>query len=115
MSSLPSDSPGDSSRDSPSDPSVPLYSRVGFDYVEALRALLQRMTYEEVAHSLGYRSTGPLGAIVKRGHVPSHQHGEALWALYVQMFGRKPPMTAVQAAGNCHSDAPNGTATPHAK
>ena len=88
------------------DSSIPLYSRVGFDYVGALKDLLARMTYEEVAYRLGYKSTGAVASIVKRGHVPSHQHGEALWVLYVEMFGRKPPMSAVQAKGHFDGDGP---------
>lgn len=69
-----------------------LYEKVGFDYAKALRELLERLTYEEVARSVGYRSTGSVTAICYAGRIPSHRHGEAIWALYCDTFKRKPPL-----------------------
>lgn len=83
---------------------LPLLEKVGFDYAAALREMLQRLTYEELAFKIGYGSAGSLGGVLK-GMTPSHRHGEAIWALYVEMFGRKPPMTPAQA----HGTAPNET------
>jgi len=74
----------------------PLNERVGFDYVGALKELLEKFTYEELADLLGYKSGGSLTAIVKGKTIPSHIHGEALWALYHDTFNRKPPMSPIQ-------------------
>ncbi len=70
---------------------TPLYEQVGFDYVATLRELLTRMTFEEVAFNLGYRSNGSVTELLK-GRIPSHKHGEAMWALYLNTFGKKPPL-----------------------
>ncbi len=70
---------------------MPLYERVGFDYVATVRALLQKLTYMELAGRIGYESVGSVGAVLK-GHTPSHRHGEALWALHIEMYGCKPPL-----------------------
>ena len=73
---------------------VPLHELVGFDYVAALREILNQLTYEECAYRVGYSSTGGVTAVLK-GRVPSHKHGEAIWALYLELFDRKPPLLAV--------------------
>lgn len=78
---------------------APLYERVGFDYVAAMNDLLAKFTYSEIAAKLGYKSTGSITAILK-GHSPAHQHGEALWALYIETFNRKPPLSDVQNNAN---------------
>ena len=74
---------------------LPLYERAGFDYAGALRNLLKKMTYTELAGKIGYSSTGSITAVLK-GHVPSHVHGQAIWSLYLETFGEKPPMSDVQ-------------------
>ena len=74
-----------------SDAELPLYEQVGFDYVATIRELLQKLTYGEIVHRVGYSSVGSISAVLK-GNTPSHKHGEALWALYVQMYGKKPPL-----------------------
>lgn len=71
---------------------------VGYDYVQAMVDLLTKFTYREIADRLGYKSTGSIAAVLK-GHEPSHQQGEAMWALYLDTFNRKPPMTEAQRAG----------------
>lgn len=68
-----------------------LYEQVGFNYIEALAELLTRYTYSEIAHNVGYKSVGSITAVLE-GKTPSHRHGEAIWALYVDTFGRKPPL-----------------------
>ena len=75
---------------------LPLEERVGFNYAQAMRDLLQRMTNEELALALGYKSVGSINGIIRRARSPNHPHGEALWALYVTTFNRKPPMSAIQ-------------------
>lgn len=71
---------------------LPLHKQVGFDYPAAVRELLEKMTYMELADRIGYEGVGSIGAIL-HGAVPSHVRGEALWALYCDTFGRKPPLT----------------------
>ena len=63
---------------------------VGFDYQRAILDLSRRLTYEEIAKAIGYDSKGSISAILK-GTVPSHIQGEAIWALYCDTFGQKPP------------------------
>ncbi len=75
-----------------------LPEHVGYNYVAALLALLKRMTYRQVCDALGYRSKGALSKILD-GAVPKHIHGEALWALYVETFKEKPPMSVRQGIG----------------
>ncbi len=77
-----------------SDPSIP----VGFDYAKAVLEIRKRMTYEEIAACLGYEYASSVGNIVN-GRIPNHPQGEALFVLYLELFGRKPPMTAEQASG----------------
>ena len=84
-----------------------LHDSVGFDYVASLREILQILTYEELAYRIGYSSTGAIASIVKRGHVPNHRHGEAIWVLYVSLFKRKPPMTVTQASGSSEATVLN--------
>lgn len=74
---------------------VPLHERVGFDYASAVRNLLKKLTYAELYGRLGYNSTGSITALLK-GHTPSHKHGEAIWALHLELFGEKPPMSDSQ-------------------
>ena len=68
----------------------PLPHQVGFDYAGTVRELLTRFTYSEIAERCGYKSVGSLYAVME-GRVPSHVHGESIWALYKDTFGRKPP------------------------
>lgn len=70
---------------------IPLYEQVGYDYKQAIRDLLKKLTYEELALRIGYSSTGSVTAVLK-GRTPSHTHGEALWALYLEVYGKKPPL-----------------------
>lgn len=75
-----------------------LHQHCGYDYVAAMSELLKRYTYQEIADRLGYKSTGSIAAVLK-GHKPSHPLGEAMWALYVETFNCKPPMTDSQRGG----------------
>jgi hypothetical protein len=70
---------------------VPLYDQVGFNYVASIRELLTKMTYMELAFAIGYSSSGSISSLL-RGRAPAHRHGEALWALYCDTFGKKPPL-----------------------
>lgn len=75
---------------------LPLEERVGFNYSQALTDLLTRMTNEELVLALGYKSIGAIHEIRKRKRKPNHPHGEAMWALYMATFDRKPPMSDIQ-------------------
>lgn len=69
----------------------PLYEQVGFDYAQALRDIHRHLTYDEIAERIGYDNKGSISKIME-GRVPKHIQGEAIWALYVGLFGRKPPL-----------------------
>ena len=70
----------------------------GFDYARAVLDLRGKMSYEEIAYICGYE--GPSSVFrVMNGVIPSHPRGEAIWALYVRVFKRKPPVSKEQAHG----------------
>lgn len=69
----------------------------GFDHVQALREILQYMTYEQVAQACGYDSKRSLRYVLD-GSVPSHPHGEMIYQVYVELFGVKPPLKVQQTA-----------------
>lgn len=64
---------------------------VGFNYAQALLELSHKMTYEQLAEAIGYESKTSIHKILN-GTMPSHIHGEAIWALYCDTFGKKPPL-----------------------
>lgn len=79
---------------------TPLINLVGFDYAQAIRELNQAFTYSQLAKELGYDNKASITAI-RNGSMPSHIHGEALWALYCDTFGHKPKlMRTKQTMGN---------------
>lgn len=78
---------------------MPLYDLVGYDYQQAIRDLLEKMTYEELAFRVGYKSAGSIHDVLKRGRIPAHPHGQAIWVVYRETFQRKPPMTEAQRVG----------------
>ena len=69
----------------------------GFDHVQALREILQYMTYEQVAQVCGYDSKRSLRYVLD-GSTPSHPHGEMIYQVYVELFGVKPPLKMQRAA-----------------
>lgn len=69
----------------------PIHEEVGFDYAAALLRIRAVLTYEEIAEAIGYESKGGVSNILK-GKTPSHTRGEAIWALYLELFGERPPM-----------------------
>ena len=73
------------------DMSLPLHEQVGFDYMQATKDLLTKMSRMELSDRVGYASAGSIHALLK-GRTPSHIHGEAIWALYIEVFGKKPPL-----------------------
>lgn len=75
-------------------PAVP----VGFNYSLAILQILKVRTYEDVAQYLGYESVGSISGLID-GSMPSHPVGEAIFVLYREIFGKKPPMSGTQAAG----------------
>lgn len=86
-----------------SNPPIP----VGFDYARSVLDLRQVLTYETIAERMGYESKSSVSRILA-GVIPEHPQGEALWALYVETFGRKPPHSVEQAAGRFLSNVPLG-------
>ena len=79
-------------------PAVP----VGFDYSKAVLELRKMMSHEAIAAYCGYEAPSSIHRLV-RGSVPSHPQGEALWSLYVSVFGTKPPVSQEQAVGAANS------------
>lgn len=78
---------------------------VGYDYAQTILELSHRMTYDQIARAVGYKNKSSVHMILD-GSVPSHDRGEALWVLYQETFGRKPPHTAVQAKGRSKQTTP---------
>lgn len=76
------------------DPAIP----VGFDYSRALLEIRKQRTYAQIAEFCGYESAQAIGRVIK-GAVPGHKHGEAIFVLYRELFGAKPPMNGDQATG----------------
>lgn len=72
----------------------------GFDYSAAIGDLNEYLSDERIAYYMGY-GAGKGSSIyeVKGGATPRHDKGEMLWALYRIVFGKKPPHSALQAAG----------------
>lgn len=69
----------------------------GFDYAQAIREINRRLSYDEIAGFCGYDSRSSVGRILT-GQVPSHPQGEAIYILYVELFGKKPPLRVADAA-----------------
>jgi len=89
------------------DPPVP----VGFYYAQALLDLRNRLTYAQISERLGYDGASSISDIINKGVIPSHIRGEALFVLYVEIFGHKPPMSPAQASGQfVGNSAPHITA-----
>lgn len=76
---------------------LPLTEQVGYDYIQTLRELRAVMTLAEIADVLSYSHASPVLAILK-GTIPNHVRGEALWALYIERFGHKPPLRVTNLA-----------------
>ena len=76
------------------EPKVP----VGFDYAGALREILTKRSYSDVMRYLGYSSKYSVIRVLG-GSMPAHAQGEAIYALYVSLFNKKPPMSRFQETG----------------
>ncbi len=76
------------------DPAVP----VGFDYAAALMAIREQMSYAVIADYVGYESSSSVQRVID-GAIPPHPQGEAIWALYRELFEDKPPISEEQTAG----------------
>lgn len=74
------------------DPITRYADLVGFDYAGAVRELSHKYTYEQLAESIGYGDKSSIIRVMKGETMPAHNQGEAIWALYVDTFGRKPPL-----------------------
>lgn len=75
-------------------PTVP----VGFDYVKALLDIRRQKTYEQIAEYCGYEDRSAVARVIS-GAIPAHPQGEAIWSLYVELYGSKPPLSTQQASG----------------
>ena len=81
-------------------PGVP----VGFNYSLAILQILKVRTYDQVAAYLGYESVGSISGLID-GSLPSHPVGEAIFVLYREIYGAKPPMSGPQALGTLQLNA----------
>lgn len=75
----------------------PIHEEVGFDYAQTVRELNRVWTYDQIAECCGYESPRSVRNLLDLNPangpvIPSHRAGEALWAMYVETFGRRPPM-----------------------
>ncbi len=77
-----------------SEPFVP----VGFNYKAAIQRISAELSYAKIAEYLGYESKASVLNILN-GSVPAHPQGEAIWALYKEMFNERPPLTPQQESG----------------
>ena len=68
-----------------------LFKQVGFDYAGALLELRNLLSYEELAALIGYESKASIARVIG-GAEPPHRQGEAIWALYNDLMGKKPPL-----------------------
>lgn len=76
----------------------PPHVPVGFDYAAAVEKLHSKLSYAHIAEFCGYETAVSL-LKVSRGATPSHPQGEAIWVLYRNTFGQRPPVTEEQAIG----------------
>lgn len=67
----------------------------GFDYVHTILALREHYSYASIAEYCGYEGRASISYMLNGG-VPSHPQGEALYILYFETFGKKPPVKNVQ-------------------
>lgn len=74
----------------------------GFDYQHAVRRLVDpfHYSYEQLADFLRYKSKSSVARILDGVVEPSHSRGEALYILYVETFGEKPPFKKLQIGNN---------------
>ena len=72
---------------------LPLAERVGYNYAATIRELTTVMTWQRIIEAIGYSSHSVVAEILN-GQIPNHVQGEALWALYCDTFGKKPPLDA---------------------
>lgn len=64
---------------------------MGFEYARAVQDLKSKgWSYEKIAEQVGYKNKASIAAIVQ-GRQPRHRQGEALFYLYFEEFGCKPP------------------------
>lgn len=71
----------------------------GFDYDNATREIYGRVrSFQRIADLLGFSSANAVINIMRNGAIPSHPEGERIWIMYVDLFGKKPPMTRGQGA-----------------
>lgn len=62
----------------------------GFDYAAAVRDIHRHMTYDEIAEFCGYENKASIHRVIQ-GAIPDHPRGEAIYILYMELFGHKPP------------------------
>lgn len=71
--------------------------QVGFDYAKAVLEINHHgWSYERIAEYCGYEDKSGISRVASGARIPSHPVGEAIYILYVEVFGRKPPNRSCQ-------------------
>lgn len=74
-----------------------LPNQVGFDYSRAVLEINHSgWSYERIADYCGYEDKSAISRIASGDRTPSHPAGEAIYILYVELFGKKPPLRSCQ-------------------
>lgn len=63
----------------------------GIDHAQSLLELSKVWTATEIAEFCGFSGRGALRSVATGARGPSHKAGEAIYILYVETFGKKPP------------------------
>jgi hypothetical protein len=72
---------------------VLLSNEIGYDYSRTVLEINHHgWSYEKIAEFCGYENKSAIARVASRETIPSHPRGEALYILYVELFGRKPPL-----------------------
>lgn len=73
---------------------VLLQNEVGYDYSRAVLEINHAggWSYEDIAEFCGYEGRSAIARVASKAITPSHPRGEALYILYVELFGKKPPL-----------------------
>lgn len=69
----------------------------GFDYQRTVLELRVVKTYQQIAEFCGWASHSAVADVAAGRRIPSHPQGEALWILYLDLFGKKPPLNCPKA------------------
>lgn len=71
---------------------------VGYDYRQAVLEINHGgWSYEQIAFFCGYEDRSSIARVAAGQRIPNHRAGEALYILYVELFGEKPPLNVADS------------------